>query len=168
MVAVEKNTTLNVGDALNLTCTVAANDLPSLSLELMWLVGSIDGSGSTRVLIHIGRDGLLQDGSEALGFSRVNAKTFRLLVHKVDRSDSGLYSCRVKAWLQQGREQWYQAAEKTSDTVQVLVTHLGKIESCLNFYFFTLNCHYYYYCTLVSIYYPGLAFQFILTFIWQQ
>ncbi|XP_056611655.1 prostaglandin F2 receptor negative regulator-like [Triplophysa dalaica] len=124
MVAVEKDTTLNVGDTLNLTCTVAANDLPSLSLELMWLVGSIDGSGSTRVLIHIGRDGLLQDGSEAVGFSRVNEKTFRLLVHKVDRSDSGLYSCRVKAWLQQGRDQWYQAAEKTSDTVQVLVTHL--------------------------------------------
>ncbi|KAI7809095.1 prostaglandin F2 receptor negative regulator-like [Triplophysa rosa] len=124
MVAVEKNTTLNVGDTLNLTCTVAANVLPSLSLELMWLVRSIDGSGSPRVLIHIGRDGLLQNGSEAVGFSKVNARTFRLLVHKVDRSDSGLYSCRVKAWLQQGREKWYQAAEKTSDTVQVLVTHL--------------------------------------------
>lgn len=128
MVAVEKNTTLNVADTLNLTCTVAANGLSSVSPELMWIVGSLDGSGSPRVLIHMGRDGLLQSGSEAVGLSRVNANTFRLLLHKIDRSDYGLYSCRVKAWLQQGREKWYQAAEKTSDPVQVLVTNLGKIK----------------------------------------
>lgn len=124
MVAVKKNTTLNVGDTLNLTCTVDVNGLPSLSMELMWLVRSIDGSGSPRVLIHIGHDGLFKNGSEAVGLSRVNASTFRLLLHKVERTDSGLYSCLVKAWLQQGRDKWYQAAEKTSDAVRVLVTHL--------------------------------------------
>lgn len=137
MVAVKKNTTLNVGDTLTLTCSVAANDLPSLSMELMWLVRSSDSSGSPRVLIHIGRDGLLKSGSEAVGLSRVNASTFRLLLHKVEGSDSGLYSCLVKAWLQQGKDKWYQAAEKTSDSVQVLVTQLGKSESCLT-YFVTL------------------------------
>ncbi|XP_051565758.1 prostaglandin F2 receptor negative regulator-like [Myxocyprinus asiaticus] len=124
VVAVEKNTTLNVEDTLNLTCKVSANGLPSLSLEVMWLVRSVDGSSSPRVLIHIGHDGLLQNGSEAVGVSRVNAGNFRLLLHKVEVSDSGLYSCLVKAWLPQGNGRWYQAAEKTSDPVQVLVTHL--------------------------------------------
>ncbi|XP_065149155.1 prostaglandin F2 receptor negative regulator [Paramisgurnus dabryanus] len=124
MVTVAKNTTLNVEDALNLTCTVAANGLASLSLELMWLVRSIDGSGSPKVLIHVGRDGRLQSGSEAVGLVRVNAANFRLILPKVQSSDSGLYSCVVKAWLPQGNEKWYQAAEKTSDPVQVLVTHL--------------------------------------------
>ncbi|XP_051564885.1 prostaglandin F2 receptor negative regulator-like [Myxocyprinus asiaticus] len=122
VVAVEKNTTLNVDDTLNLTCKVSANGLPTLSLEVMWLVKSVNGSGSPRVLIHIGRDGLLQNGSEAVGVSRVNAGKLRLLLHKVEVSDSGLYSCLVKAWLPQGNRRWYQAAEKISDPVQVLVT----------------------------------------------
>lgn len=122
----EKNVTLNVGDTLNLTCSVAAAGLLSLGMEVIWLVKESDGSDSQRVLLHVGRDGQVLIGSELVGMSRVQPDTFRLLLPKVQPSDSGLYSCQVKCWLPQGSGEWYQAAEKTSDLIQVQVTQLGK------------------------------------------
>ncbi|XP_072542110.1 prostaglandin F2 receptor negative regulator [Salminus brasiliensis] len=124
VVAVEKNVTLNVEDTLNLTCVVAAHGLLSLDLELTWLVRAGDSSAAQRVLLHVGRDGQVLNGSELVGMSRVKPDTFRLILPKVQRSDSGLYFCQVKAWLPQGSGRWYQAVEKTSNPVQVLVTQL--------------------------------------------
>ncbi|XP_060785552.1 prostaglandin F2 receptor negative regulator-like isoform X2 [Neoarius graeffei] len=124
VVSMEKNVTLNVGDSLNLTCSVAAAGLLSLGMEVIWLVKESDGSDSQRVLLHVGRDGQVLIGSELVGMSRVQPDTFRLLLPKVQPSDSGLYSCQVKCWLPQGSGEWYQAAEKTSDLIQVQVTQL--------------------------------------------
>ncbi|XP_017566290.2 prostaglandin F2 receptor negative regulator [Pygocentrus nattereri] len=124
VVSVEKNITLNVEDTLNLTCLLAAHGLLSLDLELTWLVRAVNSSAGQRVLIHVGRDGQVLNGSELVGMSRVKPDAFRLILPKVQRSDSGLYFCQVKAWLPQGSGRWYQAAEKTSDPVQVLVTRL--------------------------------------------
>ncbi|TSV41648.1 Prostaglandin F2 receptor negative regulator [Bagarius yarrelli] len=124
VVSLEKNVTLTVEDTLNMTCFVAANDLLSLGMELIWLVKEISSSANPRVLLHVGRDGQVLIGSELVGMSRVRPGTFRFLLPKVQPSDSGLYSCQVKGWLPQGSGGWYLAAEKTSDPVQVLVTHL--------------------------------------------
>ncbi|KAL6484789.1 hypothetical protein MHYP_G00068340 [Metynnis hypsauchen] len=124
VVSVEKNVTLNVEDTLNLTCLLAAHGLLSLDLELTWLVRAVNSSAGQRVLIHVGRDGQVLNGSELVGMSRVKPDAFRLILPKVQRSDSGLYFCQVKAWLPQGSGRWYQAAEKTSDPVQVLVTQM--------------------------------------------
>ncbi|XP_030643039.1 prostaglandin F2 receptor negative regulator [Chanos chanos] len=123
-VAVEKKTTVNVEDTLKLTCSVAAANLESLSLEVTWLVRAANSSAAPRVLLHMGRDGQTQNGSALVGLSRVGLGDFRLVVHKVERSDSGLYSCQVKIWLPQGSGSWYQAAEKTSQPVQVTVMQL--------------------------------------------
>ncbi|XP_022536112.2 prostaglandin F2 receptor negative regulator [Astyanax mexicanus] len=124
VVAVEKNATLNVEDTLNLTCVLAVRDLLSLDLELTWMVRAGDSSAGQRVLLHMGRDGQVLNGSELVGMSRIKPDTFRLILPRVQRSDSGLYFCQVKAWLPQGSGRWYQAAEKTSSPVQVLVTQL--------------------------------------------
>ncbi|XP_036401289.1 prostaglandin F2 receptor negative regulator [Megalops cyprinoides] len=123
-VTVEDNTTLSVAETLNLTCTVAADDLDAVSLEVAWLVVPSAGAGSMgpQVLVQMGRDGVVPDGSELVGVSRVEAGSFRLAMRGVERSDSGLYSCRVRAWIQKSSGEWYQAAEKTSIPVQVLVT----------------------------------------------
>ncbi|KAG7463640.1 hypothetical protein MATL_G00178840 [Megalops atlanticus] len=123
-VTVEDNTTLSVDETLNLTCTVAADDLDAVSLEVAWLVVPSAGAGSTgpQVLVQMGRNGVVPDGSELVGVSRVETGSFRLTMRGVDRSDSGLYSCRVRAWIRKSSGEWYQAAEKTSDPVQVLVT----------------------------------------------
>lgn len=135
----ENNVTLNVEDTLNLTCSVTATGLLSLGVEVIWLVKGLGGSDNQRVLLHVGRDGQVLIGSELVGMSRVQPDTFRLLLPKVQLSDSGLYSCQVKCWLPQGGGGWYQAAEKTSDPVQVRVTQLGKknFMSFFSFAFFT-------------------------------
>lgn len=122
----EKNVTLNPEDTLKLTCSLAANNLLSLGIEVIWLVKGISSSDNQRVLLHVGHDGQVLTGSELVGMSRVQPGTFRLLLPEVKLSDSGLYSCQVKCWLPQGSGGWYQAAEKTSDSVQVLVTQMGK------------------------------------------
>ncbi|XP_066497439.1 prostaglandin F2 receptor negative regulator [Hoplias malabaricus] len=124
VVTVEKNVTLNVEDTLNLTCSIAAHDLLSLDLELTWLVRAINSSANQRVLLHVGREGQVLEGSELVGMNRVKLDEFRLILPKVQRSDSGVYSCQVKAWLPKGFGSWYKAAEKTSNTVQVLVKQL--------------------------------------------
>ncbi|XP_062861901.1 prostaglandin F2 receptor negative regulator-like [Trichomycterus rosablanca] len=124
VVSVEKKTTLSVDETLNLTCSVAANDLSSLGLEVTWLVGAPSGSGNPRVLLRVGRDGQLLEGSEQAGMSRVQPGTFRLLLQKVQPSDSGLYSCLIKAWLPKGSGGWYDAANKASDPVEVLIKQL--------------------------------------------
>lgn len=122
----KKNVTLSVEDTLNLTCSVTASGLLSLGLEVIWLIKGLDGSDNQRVLLHVGRDGQVLTGSELVSMSRVQPGTFRLLLPKVQPSDTGLYSCQVKCWLPQGSGGWYQAAEKTSDPIQVRVKQLGK------------------------------------------
>lgn len=122
----EKNVTLRVEDTLNLTCSVAAHGLLSLGMEVIWLVKGLSSTDNQQVLLHVGRDGQVLSGSELVSMSRIQPGTFRLLLPKVQPSDSGLYSCQVKCWLPQGSGGWYQAAEKTSDPIQVLVTQLGK------------------------------------------
>lgn len=122
----KKNVTLSVEDTLNLTCSVAASGLLSLGMEVIWLIKGLDGSDNQRVLLHVGRDGQVLTGSELVSMSRVQPGTFRLLLPKVQPSDTGLYSCQVKCWLPQGSGGWYQAAEKTSDPIQVRVKRLGK------------------------------------------
>ncbi|KAG5283832.1 hypothetical protein AALO_G00046630 [Alosa alosa] len=121
-VTVEKNTTLNMEDTLNLTCSVAG-DLASLGLEVEWLMGS-GASASPQVVVRMDRDGTVTGGSAQLALSRVAPGDFRLVAPKVERSNSGWYSCRVRAWLPQSSSKWYQAAEMTSNPVQVLVAQL--------------------------------------------
>ncbi|XP_063070011.1 prostaglandin F2 receptor negative regulator-like [Engraulis encrasicolus] len=122
-VTVAKNTTLNMEDTLNLTCSVAAGNTAPLALEVEWLKS--DGSDAPQVLIRMDRDGTVTGGSTQLGMFRVTTREFQLILQKVERSNSGQYSCRVRAWLPQGSSsKWYQAAEVTSQPVQVLVTQL--------------------------------------------
>ncbi|KAI1899722.1 hypothetical protein AGOR_G00064690 [Albula goreensis] len=123
VVTVDNNRTLSVDDTLNLTCTITADDLTALGLEVTWVVSPALGAGPSgpRVLVHMSQDGVVTGSSEHLGVSRVGTGTFSLVVHGVDRSDSGQYSCRVRAWVRQSSGKWYQAAEKTSNPAHVLV-----------------------------------------------
>ncbi|KAJ8407417.1 hypothetical protein AAFF_G00279910 [Aldrovandia affinis] len=120
----EANATLSVDDTLNLTCSAAADDRPALGLEVTWLLNPAPGGdpAEPRVVAHMSRDGVAEGASEAVGVARVGAGSFRLLVRGVGQDDTGLYSCRVRAWIHRSGGDWYQAAEKTSDPVQVLVT----------------------------------------------
>ncbi|KAF4075014.1 hypothetical protein AMELA_G00229780 [Ameiurus melas] len=115
-VQVLDSTIFNTGDNLNLTCLVSADDLAALGLEVTWLLND------TQVLTHFSRDGVVAKTSDIFSINRVGEGEFRLEIHSVELSDMGLYSCRVRAWIQQSWGKWYQAAEKTSAPVQVVIT----------------------------------------------
>ncbi|XP_060754599.1 prostaglandin F2 receptor negative regulator isoform X1 [Neoarius graeffei] len=106
---------LNIGDNLNLTCLVSADDLAALGLEVTWLLNG------TQILAHLSRDGVVAKTSDIFSISQVAEGEFRLDIHSVELSDKGLYSCRVRAWIQKSWNTWYRAAEKTSTPVQVVV-----------------------------------------------
>ncbi|KAF7689702.1 prostaglandin F2 receptor negative regulator [Silurus meridionalis] len=114
-VRVLDSTVLNPGDNLNLTCLVSSDDLTVLELEVTWLLNE------TQILSHLSRDGLVGKAPEVFSVNQVGEGNYRLEIHSVDVSDMGLYSCRVRAWIQQRQGKWYQSAEKTSTPVQVVI-----------------------------------------------
>ncbi|XP_017312318.2 prostaglandin F2 receptor negative regulator isoform X2 [Ictalurus punctatus] len=120
-VQVLDSTIFNTGDNLNLTCLVSADDLAALGLEVTWLLND------TQVLTHLSRDGVVAKTSDMFSINRVGEGEFRLEIHSIELSDMGLYSCRVRAWIQQSWGKWYQAAEKTSAPVQVVITPKGPV-----------------------------------------
>ncbi|XP_060754600.1 prostaglandin F2 receptor negative regulator isoform X2 [Neoarius graeffei] len=116
---------LNIGDNLNLTCLVSADDLAALGLEVTWLLNG------TQILAHLSRDGVVAKTSDIFSISQVAEGEFRLDIHSVELSDKGLYSCRVRAWIQKSWNTWYRAAEKTSTPVQVVVIPRGPVISVI-------------------------------------
>ncbi|XP_028847763.1 prostaglandin F2 receptor negative regulator [Denticeps clupeoides] len=125
MVAVGMNsTTVNVGDTLNLTCSITLDNLVSRGLDVTWQFSDGTTSSAPKVLVRLDRDGVVSKSSEQIGLLRLTDLGFRLLLRRAVSSDSGNYSCLVRVWLPQGAGKWYQAAEKTSSPAQVKVTQL--------------------------------------------
>ncbi|XP_076159685.1 prostaglandin F2 receptor negative regulator isoform X2 [Alosa pseudoharengus] len=122
-VSAHGSTALTTGDTLTLSCLVGADDYSLLGLEVAWL------TAGSRVLARMDRDGVVNNGSgtdpvAAAGLKRVREGEFRLVVPAVETSDAGMYLCQVRAWARLSGGGWYQAAEKTSNQLQVRVTHL--------------------------------------------
>nr|XP_040038596.1 prostaglandin F2 receptor negative regulator-like [Gasterosteus aculeatus aculeatus] len=117
---------LSPGETLTLLCSVAADNLPALALEVAWLadgrdVVTMDRSG---VVIHNASAG----GSRApASLERTDAGEYRLGVRGVSGEDAGAYACRVRAFVDKGGRssggggRWLLAAEKTSGAVAVKV-----------------------------------------------
>ncbi|KAJ8003839.1 hypothetical protein DPEC_G00152570, partial [Dallia pectoralis] len=119
-VQAQSNTTLNMDETLTLTCLVAVANLASVALEVSWLMNG-------RSVVSLDRDGVVVDGSTSVGLERAGPGDFRLLVRGVREANQGEYSCRVRVWISRGGAGggWYQAAEKISNPVRVVV---GQIE----------------------------------------
>ncbi|XP_071371215.1 prostaglandin F2 receptor negative regulator [Centroberyx affinis] len=122
---------LSPGDTLTLLCSVAADNLPSLAVEVAWLadgreVIAVDRGGV--VLANASSSGAKAGGGEA-GLERTGAGEFRLAVRGVGGEDGGAYSCRVRAFIERGGGgggggKWYMAAEKMSNPVTVKVAQI--------------------------------------------
>ncbi|XP_062384308.1 prostaglandin F2 receptor negative regulator [Sardina pilchardus] len=121
-VSAHGSTALTTGDTLTLSCLVGADDYSLLGLEVAWL------AAGSRVLARMDRDGVVNgSGTDPLasaGMRRVREGEFRLVLPAVETSDAGMYLCQVRAWVRLSGGGWYQAAEKTSNQLQVRVTHL--------------------------------------------
>ncbi|XP_074520444.1 prostaglandin F2 receptor negative regulator [Halichoeres trimaculatus] len=123
------------GNALTLLCSVSADNLPALALEVTWL---LDG----RDIITMERSGVVVSNSSSpsssssggaqgrrgkVSLERTGAGEYRLEVRAVSGEDGGAYTCRVRAFVEKGGRssggggRWHMAAEKTSSTVAVKV-----------------------------------------------
>uniref|UniRef100_A0A672ITL0 Ig-like domain-containing protein n=2 Tax=Salarias fasciatus TaxID=181472 RepID=A0A672ITL0_SALFA len=127
---------LSPGDTLTLLCSVAADNLPTLTLEVTWLA---DG----RELVTMERSGVVISNTSAaaagagglarrsdVGLDRTGAGEYRLAVRGVSGEDGGAYACRVRAFVEKGGRssggggRWHMAAEKTSGAVTVKVSEI--------------------------------------------
>ncbi|KAM7375028.1 hypothetical protein PAMA_014219 [Pampus argenteus] len=123
---------LSPGDTLELLCSVAADNLPSLALEVTWLA---DG----RELITMELSGVVISNTSANGaqakrgeasLERTGAEEYRLAVRGVSAEDAGVYTCRIRAFIEKGGRsaggggRWHMAAEKISSPVTVKVSHI--------------------------------------------
>ncbi|KAM4538130.1 prostaglandin F2 receptor negative regulator isoform 1-T1 [Fundulus diaphanus] len=121
---------LSPGNTLTLHGNVFADNLPALSLEVSWLA---DG----REIITLDHSGLLisnmsSNGTQAkrgeASLEKTGSGEYRLGVRGVSGEDGGIYTCRVRAFIEKGgrstRGRWHMAAEKTSNPVTVKVSEI--------------------------------------------
>ncbi|XP_030266107.1 prostaglandin F2 receptor negative regulator [Sparus aurata] len=123
---------LTPGNALTLLCSVAADNLPALALEVTWLA---DG----REIITMERSGVVISNTSSSGaqgkrgeatLERTGAGEYRLGVRGVSGEDGGAYTCRIRAFIEKegrsagGGGRWHMAAEKTSSPVTVKVSQI--------------------------------------------
>ncbi|XP_060923353.1 prostaglandin F2 receptor negative regulator [Limanda limanda] len=123
---------LSPGDTLTLLCSVAADNLQALALEVTWLAGDRD-------LVTMERSGVVVANVSASGAQGTRGETslertgggeFRLGVRGVSTEDGGEYTCRVRAFIEKGGKsaggggRWHMAAEKRSGPVMVKVSQI--------------------------------------------
>lgn len=127
---------LSPGNTLALICSVSADNLPSLALEVSWLA---DG----RDIITMERSGVVISNTSIGGtqgkrgdanLERTGSGKYRLLIMGVSGEDGGGYACRVRAFIEKGKSaggggRWHMAAEKTSSPLLV------KVEQTSEFFF---------------------------------
>ncbi|MED6232225.1 hypothetical protein ATANTOWER_024942 [Ataeniobius toweri] len=125
---------LSPGNMLTLFCYVFADNLPVLSLEMTWLA---DG----REIITMDHSGLVISNTSSNGaqakrgqatLERTGGGEYRLGVRGVSGEDGGIYTCRVRAFIEKGGRstggggRWHLAAEKMSNPVTVKVSETSK------------------------------------------
>lgn len=123
---------LSPGEALTLLCSVAADNLPALALEVTWLA---DG----RDIVTMERSGVVISNTSSSGgkrgeasLERTGAGEYRLGVRGVSGEDGGVYACRIRAFIEKGGRssggggRWHMAAEKTSSPVTVKVAQISE------------------------------------------
>ena len=127
---------LSPGDTLTLLCSVAADNLPALTLEVSWLADNreiitMDRSG---VVISNVSSGEAQGKRSEASLERTGAGEYRLGVRGVSGEDGGLYTCRIRAFIEKGGHnaggggRWHMAAEKLSSAVTVKVSEISECD----------------------------------------
>nr|XP_057907782.1 prostaglandin F2 receptor negative regulator [Doryrhamphus excisus] len=126
------NLLLSPGDKLTLLCSVAADNLPSLSLEVSWLANGRDIITMERsgvVIANVSASSTQGNRGEA-SLERIGADGYRLTVRQVSVEDEGTYTCRIRAFIGKGGRstggggRWHLASEKMSSPVMVKVSQI--------------------------------------------
>lgn len=120
---------LSPGNTLTLLCHVSADNLRALSLEVTWLADD-------REIITVNHSGVVSASAVSKGgevsLEKTGDSDYRLAVRGVSGRDGGIYTCRVQAFIEEGRitgggsGRWHKVAEKTSNPVTVKVSEISK------------------------------------------
>lgn len=125
------------GKTLALICSVSADNLLGLALEVSWLA---DG----RDIITMERSGVVISNTSLGGLpgkhgdpylEKTGSGKYRLLVRGVTSEDGGGYACRVRAFIEKGKSaggggRWHMATEKTSSPLLVKVEQTSEYFFC--------------------------------------
>lgn len=126
---------LSPGETLNLICSVSADNLHALALEVTWLAGDRDIVTMERsgvVVSNTSANAVAQTKRVEANLERTGAGEYRLGVRGVSAEDAGEYTCRVRAFVDKGGRsaggggRWHMAAEKKSTPVTVKVSQIGE------------------------------------------
>ncbi|TNN70261.1 Prostaglandin F2 receptor negative regulator [Liparis tanakae] len=120
---------LSPGETLTLLCSVAADNMAVLAMEVAWLAGGRDIVAMDRsgVVISNTSSGGAPGKRAAASLERTGAGEYRLALRGVTGEDAGPYACRVRAFIEKGGRssgggaRWHMVAEKTSGPVTVKV-----------------------------------------------
>lgn len=125
---------LSPGDTLALLCSVTANNLQTLALEVTWLANdrniiTIDQSGVVNSNFSSSSE-VVEQGKVSL--EKTGAGDFRLSVRDVGDGNGGEYSCHVRAFIDTrgksagGSDSLNMVAQKKSSPVVVQVSRISE------------------------------------------
>lgn len=123
---------LSPSNTLSLLCSVAAENLPALALEVSWLADGRDIVTMERSGVVISNTSGTQGRRAQASLERTGAGEYRMLVRGVGAEDGGVYACRVRAFIEKGGRsaggggRWHMAAEKTSSPLTVKVSQISE------------------------------------------
>ncbi|KAM3585102.1 uncharacterized protein V6R79_007586 [Siganus canaliculatus] len=124
---------LSPGDTLTLFCSVTADNLATLALEVTWLADGRDiitMERSGMVTSNTSSSGMPGKQGELLSLERTGAGEYKLGMRSVSEEDGGVYTCRIRAFIEKvgrsarGGGRWHMVAEQTSDPVTAKVSQI--------------------------------------------
>lgn len=125
---------LSPGNTLTLLCSVTADNLPALALEVSWLADGRDVITMERsgVVISNTSSSRAQGKPGKMSLEKMGVGEYQLVVRAVSGEDGGAYACRIRAFIEKGGRssggggRWHMASEKTSSPVTVKVSQISE------------------------------------------
>uniref|UniRef100_A0A452TCL2 Prostaglandin F2 receptor negative regulator n=1 Tax=Ursus maritimus TaxID=29073 RepID=A0A452TCL2_URSMA len=123
--AVARSVSVAEGKELDLTCNITTDRTDDVRPEVTWYFSRSPDSTmpGLPVLARLDRDSLVHS-SPHVALSRVDARSYHLLVRDVSKENSGYYFCHVALWAPGHNRSWHKVAEARSAPASVDVTWL--------------------------------------------
>lgn len=135
------------GDSLELTCEVSAVTIQHTHLSVAWYLLQGEGDSQRQMILSLSRDFALIPGPSytqrfATGDIRlikIDSKTYKLLIVKIQPSDQGKMYCEAVEWIQDPDKTWKDIARKQTSKVSLAVRSLGKLHVFHQWYIISLS-----------------------------
>ncbi|KAJ6633890.1 hypothetical protein lerEdw1_014277 [Lerista edwardsae] len=122
------------GDSLELTCEVTATTAQHTHLSVAWYLLQGDTENQRKMILSLSREFVLIPGSSYtqrfstgdIKLDKIDSKTYKLLIVKVQPSDQGEMFCEAVEWIQDPDKTWKDIARKQTSKAALTVRSLDK------------------------------------------